>query len=88
MSRIYIDINNENASSEESSVDIRVIPGNADTESPSSDSNSEPSCCSNERERTCIIEMRVETPLPKRATSINQAKGVTVRMLQSNLHRV
>jgi len=88
MSSINVDIHNENASSEESLVDIRVIPGNAETESPSSDSNSEPSCSSNERERTCIIEIRVETPLPRRATSINQAKRVTVQMLQSNLHIV
>jgi len=77
MSNINIDIQNENSSSEESSVDIRVIPGNAETESPSSDLNSEPSHSSNERERTCIIEIRVETPLP-RARSIDQAKGVTV----------
>jgi len=85
MSNINIDIQNENSSSEESSVDIRVIPGNPETEASSSDS--EPSCSSNERERTCIIEIRVETPLP-RARSINQAKGVTVWLLQSNLHRV
>jgi len=65
-----------------------VVHGNEETESPSSDSNSEPSSNSNERERTCIIEIRVETPLPKRATSINQAKGVTVQILPSNLHRV
>ena len=82
---INIDIQNKNSSSEESSVDIRAIPGNAETESPSSDS--EPSCSSSERERTCVIEIRVETPLP-RARSINQAKGVTVWLLQSNLHRV
>ena len=88
MSSININIHNENASSEESSVDIRVVPGNKETESPSSDSNSEPPIDSNERQRTCIIEIRVETPLPKRATSINQAKGVTVRTLQSYLHRV
>ena len=87
MSNVNIDIQNENISSEESSVDIRVIPGNAETESPSSDSNLEPSCSSNKRERTCVIKIRVETPLP-RARSINQAKGVTVRLLQSNLHRV
>jgi len=91
MSSINIDINNENASSEESSlgVNIRVIPGNQETESPSSDSNSESSVDSNERQRTCIIEIQVETPLPgRRSRSINQAKGVTVRILQSNLHRV
>ena len=87
MSSINVDIHNENASSEESLVDIRVIPGNAETESPSSDLNSEPSYSSNERERTCSIEIRVDTPVP-RARSINQAKGVTVRLLQSNLHRV
>jgi len=87
MSNINIDIRNKNTSSEESSVDIRVIPGNAETESPLSDSHSEPSCSSNERERTCIIKIRVETPLP-RARSHNQAKGVTVRLLHSNLHRV
>jgi len=88
MSSINIDINNENASSEESSlgVNIRVIPGNDATESPSSESES--SKDSTEKQRTCIIEIQVETPLPKRATSINQAKGVTVRILQSNLHRV
>jgi len=89
MSSINIDINNENASSEESSlgVNIRVIPGNDATESPSSESES--SKGSNESQRTCIIEIQVETPLPgKRSRSINQAKGVAVRMLQSNLHRV
>jgi len=88
MSSINIDINNENASSEESSlgVNIRVIPGNNATDSPSSESES--SKGSNERQRTCIVEIQVKTPLPRRATSINQAKGVTVRMLQSNLHRV
>jgi len=85
MSSINIDIHNENTSSEESSVDIRVIPGNTETEASSSDS--EPSCSSNERERRCVIEIRVETPL-LRARSHNQAKGVTVRLLQSNLHRV
>jgi len=89
MSSINIDINNENTSSEESSlgVNIRVIPGNEATESPSSESES--SKDSNESQRTCIIEIQVETLLPgKRSRSINQAKGVTVRMLQSNLHRV
>jgi len=89
MSSINIDINNENTSSEESSlgVNIRVIPGNDATESPSSESES--SKDSNERQRTCIIEIQVETPLPgRRSRSINQAKGVTVRILQSNLHRV
>jgi len=89
MSSINIDIHNENASSEESSVKIQVIPGNQETESPSSDSNSEASVDSNERQRTCVIKIQVETPLPgKRSRSINQAKGVTVRILQSNLHRV
>jgi len=61
MSNVNIDIQNKNISSKESLVDIRVIPGNTETESPSSDSNSEPSCSSNEREMTCIIEIRVET---------------------------
>jgi len=89
MSSININIHNENASSEESSVNIRVIPGNQETESPSSDSNSEASVDSDERQRTCIIEIQVETPLPgKRSRSINQAKGVTVRILQSNHHRL
>jgi len=87
MSNNKIDIQNENSSSEESSVDIRVIPGNQETESSSSDSNSEPSSDSSERERTCIIEIQVEMPLPQ-ARSINQAKGVTIRLLLSNLHRV
>jgi len=68
-------------SSEGSLVDIRVIHGNALTEALSSDS--ELSCSSSERQRRCVIEIRVEAPLlsPGR-------KGVTVRILQSNLHRV
>jgi len=54
MSSINIDINNENTSSEESSlgVNIRVIPGNEATASPSSESES--SKDSNESQRTCI----------------------------------
>jgi len=85
MSNVNVDIRNENSSSEESSVNIKVVPGNQETEALSNDS--EPSCSSNERERCCIIKIRVEMPLP-RARSINQAKGVTVRLLQPNLHRV
>jgi len=58
-----------------------VIPGNQLTEASSSDSQSEPS--TGERERCCIIEVRVEAPL-----SSPRSKGVTIRVLQSNLHRV
>ena len=79
------DINNnqEDDSSSRSSVYIRVIPGNQLTEASSSDSEPEPS--TEERERQCIIEVRVETQLSRDYT---QARGVRVRVLQSNLHRV
>jgi len=82
MSNVNINIREEDSSSG-SSVDIRVIPGNGETEASSSDSK--PSCNANERKRHCIIEILVETPLSR---SYNQAKGVTVRLLQSNLDRV
>jgi len=86
MSNVNININvqAEDSSSEGSSVDIRVIPSNERvTEASSSDS--EPSCSSSGRQRRCIIEVRVETQL---SYNYNQTKGVTVRLLQSNLHRV
>jgi len=86
MSNNNIDIQQASDSSEGSSVDVRIIPVNersGKTEASSSDS--EPSCSSSERQRRCIIEVRVETPL---SGSWNQAKGVTVCILQSNLHRV
>jgi len=82
MSNVNSNIREEDSSSG-SSVDIRVIPGNALTEASSSDS--EPSCSTNERERRYVIKILVETP---QSRSHNQAKGVTVRLLQSNLHRV
>ena len=71
----------EEDSSSGSSVDIRVIPGNSLTGDESSDSDPPPE----EREKRCIIEVRVETQLSRDYT---QAKGVRVRVLQSNLHRV
>jgi len=82
-SNIDVNVNDdaEASSSEGSSVYVRVIPGNALTEASSS--VSEP--CTEERERRCIIEVRVETQLSRDYT---QAKGVRVRVLQSNLHRV
>jgi len=83
---INADVQAEDSSSEGSSVDIEVIPSNekrVDTEASSSDS--EPSCSSSERQRRCVIEMRVETQLSR---NCSQAKGVAVRLLQSNLHRV
>jgi len=77
------DINDRSNSdnSSESSIFVRVIPGNQLTEASSSDSQSEPS--TGEQERRCIIEIGVEAPL-----SSPRRKGVTVRVLQSNLHRV
>jgi len=71
--------NSDNSS--ESSIFVQVIPGNQLTEASLSDSQSEPS--TGERERRCIIEIGVEAPL-----SSPGRKGVTVRVLQSNLHRV
>jgi len=86
MSNINIDINAADSSSEGSSVDIRVIPSNeGQTEAPSGDL--ELSCNSGKKQRMCVVKIQVETPFP-RARLINQAKGVTVRLLQSNLHRV
>jgi len=73
--------NQEDSSSSGSSVFVRVIPGNQLTEASSRDSQSEPS--TGESERPCIIEIGVEAPL-----SSPRRKGVTVRVLQSNLHRV
>ena len=75
------DRSNSEASSSESSLIVRIIPGNQLTEASSSDSQSEPS--RGERERRCIIEVGVEAPL-----SSPRRKGVTIRVLQSNLHRV
>jgi len=75
------DRSNSDNSSSESSIFVRVIPGNQLTEASSSDSQSEPS--TGERERRCIIEIGVEAPL-----SSPGRKGVTVRVLQSNPHRV
>jgi len=73
--------NQEDSSSSGSSIFVRVIPGNQLTEGSSSDSQSEPS--TGERERRCIIKVRVEAPL-----SSPRSKGVTIRVLKSNLHRV
>ena len=73
--------NQEDSSSSGSSMFVRVIPGNQLTEASSSDSQPEPSI--GERERRCIIEVGVEAPL-----SSPRRKGVTIRVLQSNLHRV
>jgi len=79
MSNINIDIETKE-SSEGISVDIRVIPSNERvTEASSSDSES--SCSNSEKERRCIIEIQVEARL-------SRGKGVTIRLLQSNLHRV
>ena len=75
------DRSNSDDSSSGSSFDVRIITGNPLTEASSSDS--EPS--TGEREKRCIIEVRVETQLSREYT---QAKGVRVRVLQSNLHRV
>jgi len=58
-----------------------VIPGNQLTEASLSDSQSEPS--TQERERRCVVEVAVEAPL-----SSPRSKGVTIRVLQSNLRRV
>jgi len=74
-------INQEDNGSSGSSVFVQVIPGNQLTEASSSDL--EPSCSSSERQRRCVIEIRVEAPL-----SSPRSKGVTIRVLQSNLHRV
>jgi len=73
--------NQEDNSSSGSSIFVQVIPGNQLTEASSSDSQSEPS--RGDRERHCIIEVGVEAPL-----SSPRRKGVTLRVLQSNLHRV
>jgi len=62
-------------------VNVRVIPGNQLTVASSTDS--EPSCSSSERQRRCVIKIRVEAPL-----SSPRSKGVTIQVLQSNLHRV
>jgi len=75
--------NREDDSSSGSSMFVRVIPGNQLTEALSSDLEPEPS--TEERERRCIIEVRVETQLSRDYT---QARGVRVRVQQSNLHRV
>ena len=80
MSNVDVNIQQDDSSSG-SSVNVRAIPGNQLTEALSSDS--EPS--TEEREKGCIIEVRVETQLSRNYT---QAKGVRVRVLQSNLHRV
>ena len=76
------DRSNSEASSSSSSFIVRIIgvPGNQLTEAES-DSQSEPS--RGEFERRCILEIGVEAPL-----SSPQRKGVTVRVKQSNLHRV
>jgi len=66
-----INNNQGDNSSSGSSVFVQVIPGNQLTEALSSDS--EPSA--EERERRCIIEVRVETQLSRDYT---QAKGVRV----------
>jgi len=80
------DINYQSeSSSDKSSTIARIIPVNerrGKTESSSSDSES---CSSQERRRRCIVEARVETQLSEQH---NQAKGVTVQVLQSDLHRV
>jgi len=63
-SNIDNEINNQgDSSSSGSSIFIRVIPGNQLTEASSSDSEPEPS--TEERERRCIIEVRVETQLSR-----------------------
>ena len=75
------DRSNSDNSSSGSFFEVRLIPGGSLTAAEASDSQSEPS--TGERERRCIIEIGVEAPLlsPGR-------KGVTVRVLQSDLHRV
>jgi len=70
-----------NDSSSGSSFTVRIIPGNQLTEGSSSDSQSEPS--TGERERRCVIEIQVEAPL-----SSPRSRGVKIRVLQTNLHRV
>jgi len=78
---INIDVQAEDSSSKGSSVDIRVIPSNkrrVDTEALSS--NLEPSCSSSERQRRCVIEVRVETKLSR---DYNQAKSVTCQVYGS-----
>jgi len=75
------DRSNSEDSSSGSSFTVRLIPGGSLTAAASSDSQSEPSA--GESERRCIIEAQVEAPL-----SSPRSKGVTMRVLQSNLHRV
>jgi len=83
-SNINNKINNQgDSSSSGSSTFVRVIPGNQLTEASSSDSEPEPS--TEERERRCVIKVRLETQLSRDCT---QARGVRVRLLQSNLHGV
>ena len=71
----------EEDSSSGSSVDIRVLPGSSLTGEESSDSNA----TFGGSEKSCILEVRVETQLSRDYT---QAKGVRIRVLQSDLHRV
>ena len=71
----------EEDSSSGSSVDIRVLPGSSLTGNESSDSNA----TFGGSEKSCILEVRVETQLSRDYT---QAKGVRIRVLQSDLHRV
>jgi len=76
----------DSSSSEGSSVGVRVVPVNEQRgNTEASSSYSEPSCSSKEKERRCIIEVRVETPL---SGTYNGLTGVAVQIVQSDLHRV
>ena len=75
------DRSNSDNSSSGSSFEVRLIPGGTLPTAAPSDTESEPS--TKVRERRCIIEIGVEAPL-----SSPGRKGVTVRVLQSDLHRV
>ena len=73
------DRSNSDNSSSGSSFEVRLIPGGTLPTAAPSDTESEPS--TKVRERRCIIEIGVEAPL-----SSPGRKGVTVRVLQSDLH--
>jgi len=75
-----------NSSEDESSIEVRIIPINERRgKTDASSSDLEPSCSSQERKRRCIVEVTVERRLSE---SCLGSKGVTVCVLQSDLHRV